>query len=193
MATANVGRVVQIIGPVVDVEFDAGVPAIYNAVRIEDEGREGGAKIDVIVEVEQHLGENRARCVSMLPTDGMVRGMKGIDTGQPISVPVGPGTLGRVMNVIGDPVDEMGPVACKMRYPIHRPAPAFADQSTQLQPQPQQPLLRGFEALLLLVLGELERQIELVEATHWTDSYQVGSGTRTLANVPLGGEFLWHR
>ncbi|HEY5907231.1 MAG TPA: F0F1 ATP synthase subunit beta, partial [Vicinamibacteria bacterium] len=100
MATANVGRVVQIIGPVVDVEFDAGVPAIYNAVRIEDEGRDGGTKIDVIVEIEQHLGENRARGVAMLPTDGMVRGMRAVDQGGPITVPVGKATLGRVMNVI---------------------------------------------------------------------------------------------
>jgi F-type H+-transporting ATPase subunit beta len=133
MATENVGRVVQIIGPVVDVEFPGGVPPIYNAVRIHDQGDEGGVAIDVITEVEQHLGENRARCVSMLPTDGMVRGMKAFDTGGPISVPVGVGTLGRVMNVIGDPVDEMGPVKCEKRYPIHRPAPSFEDQSTSLE------------------------------------------------------------
>src|SRR5437867_1817057 len=104
------GKVVQIIGPVVDIEFEAGVPPIYQAVRILDEGESGGVKIDVIAEVEQHLGENRVRCVSMLPTDGMVRGMKAIDTGGPITVPVGMGTLGRVMNVIGGAVDEMGPV-----------------------------------------------------------------------------------
>ena len=110
MATENVGRVVQIIGPVVDVEFERGVPAIYNAVRIQDDGSAGGVPIDVVTEVEQHLGENRVRCVSMLPTDGMVRGMKAIDTGGPITVPVGPATLGRVMNVIGEPVDELGPV-----------------------------------------------------------------------------------
>ena len=133
MATANVGRVVQIIGPVVDVEFEAGVPAIYNAVRIQDEGSEGGVKIDVVVEVEQHLGENRARCVAMLPTDGMVRGMKAIDQGGPITMPVGNGTLGRVLNVIGEPVDERGPVKAEKRYPIHRSAPALDEQSTSLQ------------------------------------------------------------
>jgi F-type H+-transporting ATPase subunit beta len=83
--------------------------------------------------VEQHLGENRVRCVSMLPTDGMVRGMRAVDTGGPISVPVGPATLGRVMNVIGDPVDELGPVNSQKRYPIHRPAPSFAEQSTKLE------------------------------------------------------------
>jgi F-type H+/Na+-transporting ATPase subunit beta len=129
----NVGRVVQIIGPVVDVEFAQGVPPIYQAVRILDDGGGGGVKIDVIAEVEQHLGENRVRCVSMLPTDGMVRGMQAIDTGGPIMVPVGPATLGRVMNVIGDPVDELGPINSAKRYPIHRPAPSFEDQSTKLE------------------------------------------------------------
>jgi F-type H+-transporting ATPase subunit beta len=133
MATENVGRVVQIIGPVVDIEFEKGVPAIYNAVRIQDDGSGGGVPIDVIAEIEQHLGENRARCVSMLPTDGMVRGMKATDTGGPISVPVGPGTLGRVMNVIGSPIDEMGPIKFDKKYPIHRPAPAFTEQSTKLE------------------------------------------------------------
>jgi F-type H+-transporting ATPase subunit beta len=134
MATENVGRVVQIIGPVVDVEFDDDkVPAIYNAVRIQDDGKGGGVAIDVVTEVEQHLGENRVRCVSMLPTDGMVRGMKAIDTGQPITVPVGAGTLGRVMNVIGEPVDEMGAVKATKRNPIHRSAPSFEEQSTELK------------------------------------------------------------
>src|SRR5271169_2845539 len=121
MATENVGRVVQVIGPVVDIEFDKGVPSIYNAVRIKDDGSDGGVPIDVVTEVEQHLGENRVRCVSMLPTDGMVRGMRAIDTGAQITVPVGPPTLGRVMNVIGLPVDELGPITSEKRYPIHRP------------------------------------------------------------------------
>jgi F-type H+-transporting ATPase subunit beta len=133
MAPVNVGRVVQIIGPVVDVEFPQGVPAIYNAVRIEDPGPEGGVKIDVIAEVEQHLGENRVRCVSMLPTDGMVRGMRAVDLAGPITVPVGTATLGRVLNVIGEPVDERGPVNSVKRYPIHRPAPSFEEQATGLQ------------------------------------------------------------
>jgi F-type H+-transporting ATPase subunit beta len=133
MATENVGRVIQVIGPVVDIEFDQGVPPIYNAVRISDDGSAGGGKIDVIAEIEQHLGENRVRCVSMLPTDGMVRGMKAIDTGGPITVPVGAQTLGRVLNVIGEPVDEMGPVNTAKRYPIHRPAPSFEEQSTKLE------------------------------------------------------------
>jgi F-type H+/Na+-transporting ATPase subunit beta len=124
---------VQVIGPVVDIEFDRHVPAIYNAVRIQDDGAGGGVPIDVIAEVEHHLGENRVRCVSMLPTEGMVRGMKATDTGGPISVPVGLGTLGRVMNVIGEPVDEMGPVQHAKRLPIHRAAPSFEEQSTKLE------------------------------------------------------------
>jgi F-type H+-transporting ATPase subunit beta len=133
MAEQNVGSVVQIIGPVVDVEFPAGVPAIYNAVRIEDPGGAGGVPIDVIAEVEQHLGENRVRCVSMLPTDGMVRGMRAVDLQGPITVPVGAATLGRVLNVIGEPVDERGPVKAERRYPIHRKAPGLDEQSTSLQ------------------------------------------------------------
>jgi F-type H+-transporting ATPase subunit beta len=125
--------VVQVIGPVVDVEFEGGVPPIYTALRITDQGQGGGEAIDVIAEVEQHLGENRARCVSMQPTEGMVRGMAVEDTGGPISVPVGPATLGRVLNVVGAPVDEQGEVKGEKRYPIHRSAPPFADQSTQLE------------------------------------------------------------
>ena len=111
MATATdtkqqVGKIVQIIGPVVDVEFEAGhLPEIYNALRIQGEAQGGRDAIDVIAEVEQHLGENRVRAVAMKPTDGMQRGMKAIDLGEPISVPVGPETLGRVLNVLGEPVD----------------------------------------------------------------------------------------
>src|SRR5260221_3438484 len=130
MATENVGRVVQIIGPVVDIEFPKGVPAIYNAVRVQSDGKDGGVALDVVVEVEQDLGENRVRCVSMLRTDGMVRGMKAVDTGAPIMVPVGPGTLGRVLNVIGDPVDALRPAKSHKRNPIHRAAPPLAAQST---------------------------------------------------------------
>src|SRR5918992_1408924 len=106
VATAQkVGRVVQVIGPVVDIEFEGGhLPEIYNAVRISMKGK-GGTTIDVICEVEQHLGENRVRTVAMKPTDGMQRGMAAVDTGEPITMPVGPATLGRVMNVLGEPVD----------------------------------------------------------------------------------------
>src|ERR1035437_7494064 len=108
---ANEGRVVQIIGPVVDVEFPTGkLPTILNAVHITDEEGLSTEKIDIITEVAQHLGENRVRCISMKPADGLVRGMKAVDLGAPISIPVGPETLGRILNVIGEPVDEMGPV-----------------------------------------------------------------------------------
>src|SRR5918993_483782 len=99
------GKVVQVIGPVIDIEFPEDLPEIYNAVRVVSDGSGGSEKVDVIAEVEQHLGENRVRTVAMKATDGMTRGMEAIDTGAPISVPVGPETLGRVLNVLGEPVD----------------------------------------------------------------------------------------
>src|SRR6478609_2202795 len=124
------GRVVQVIGPVVDIEFsDNYLPPIYQALRITSEGFDVETKVNTIAEVQQHLGEGRVRAVSMLPTDGMVRGMMAIDTGGPITVPVGEGTLGRVMNVIGDPVDNLGDIPHQQRYPIHRHAPSFDEQS----------------------------------------------------------------
>jgi F-type H+-transporting ATPase subunit beta len=134
MAEARVGRVVQVIGPVLDVEFPEGhLPAIYNAVVVKEEASKTGVAIDVIAEVAQHLGENRVRCISMKPTDGMVRGMKAIDTGAPISVPVGDETLGRIMNVIGEPVDKLGPINAKERWSIHREPPRYEDQSTEVE------------------------------------------------------------
>ncbi len=130
----NIGRVVQVIGPVVDVAFEEQkLPPIYSAVRITSEGFDVPDPIDVIAEVQQHLGESRVRAVSMQPTDGMVRGMKAIDTGAPISVPVGREMLGRIVNVIGEPVDEKGPIGASESYPIHRPAPLFDDQDTNLE------------------------------------------------------------
>src|SRR5499425_3043879 len=127
----NIGHVIQIAGPAVDVQFsEAGLPPIYQALRVTSEGFKVPQAINVILEVQQHLGEGRARCVAMEATDGMVRGMKAIDLGGPISVPVGHGTLGRVMNVIGEPVDQLGPIEYKERDPIHRPAPAFDEQAT---------------------------------------------------------------
>ncbi len=138
MATAtasdqNVGKVIQIIGPVVDVEYEGGyLPAIYNAVHIT--GRVAGRTIDVVCEVQQHLGEGRIRAVAMKPTDGLQRGMSATDSGSPISVPVGAVTLGRVLNVLGEPVDFPDrPVDAKERWPIHRPAPSLVDQSTELK------------------------------------------------------------
>jgi len=133
MPEPNVGRVIQIMGPVVDVEFDRKVPPIYQALHIRDDGKEGGIPIDVVAEVQQHLGDNRVRCVCMHPTDGMVRGVAATDTGGPITVPVGTPTLGRVLNVVGEPVDELGPIAATRRDPIHRPAPTLVDQSTSLK------------------------------------------------------------
>ncbi len=128
------GRVVQVIGPVVDVEFpDQHLPAILNAVRIVDDGDIGVVPIDVTCEVAQHLGENRARCIAMEPTEGMVRGMEAADLGEPISVPVGKQTLGRVLGVLGEPVDGRGPVETDMRLPIHREAPPLVEQSTETE------------------------------------------------------------
>ena len=131
---ANVGRVVQVIGNVVDVEFQSGqLPAIYNAIQIVDDEKLSSVPVDIVVEVQQHLGENRVRTVAMKPTDGVVRGMKVLDTGRPITVPVGKETLGRVMNVLGEPVDNQGPIESKERMPIHRPAPEYVEQSTKLE------------------------------------------------------------
>ena len=132
---AKIGKVVQVIGPVVDVEFEGGhLPEIYNAVRIVSDKGDAGDTIDVVAEVEQHLGENRVRTVAMKPTDGMRRGMRVIDTGAPISMPVGQATLGRVMNVLGEPVDFPDrPIVSKEHWSIHRKAPSLEDQSTELQ------------------------------------------------------------
>ncbi|MGH9776598.1 MAG: F0F1 ATP synthase subunit beta [Candidatus Acidiferrales bacterium] len=125
------GHVVQVIGPVVDVQFESGhLPQIYNAVRITSEGFNVPEPIDLIAEVEQHLGEGRVRCVAMKPNEGLVRGMKAHDQGGPISVPVGRGTLGRILNVLGEPVDSLGPLKTTLRYPIHRAAPLLDAQST---------------------------------------------------------------
>jgi F-type H+-transporting ATPase subunit beta len=130
------GHIVQVIGPVVDVEFEPGVlPAIYNALEVP------GIEVKdvfsysqkLVLEVAQHLGESTVRAVAMASTDGLVRGAKVQDTGRPISVPVGKGTLGRILNIVGEPVDKLGPVAAEKTYPIHRPAPPFEEQSTSVQ------------------------------------------------------------
>ena len=124
-----IGRVIQITGPVVDIEFPAGqLPAIYNAVDIT---RGDGVKI--VCEVQQHLGNNWVRSVAMTTTDGLARGVEAVDTGGPITVPVGQVTLGRVFNVLGEPIDEKGPVGESQRLPIHRPAPAFDEQTTETE------------------------------------------------------------
>jgi len=131
---ARIGKVVQVAGPAVDCEFAEGqIPPIHTAIRITSEGFDVPTPIDVVCETQQHIGEGRIRTVAMQATDGMVRGMKAIDLGGPISVPVGKGTLGRVMNVIGEPVDNLGPIAATKKLPIHRPAPSFEEQSTRAE------------------------------------------------------------
>ncbi len=128
------GKVVQVAGPAVDIQFPEGqIPLIYTAIRITSEGFNNPTPIDIVTEVAQHIGEGRVRTIALQPTEGLVRGMKAISLGGPVSVPVGKETLGRVMNVIGEPIDEMGPVNAKLRWPIHRAAPSFEDQSTELQ------------------------------------------------------------
>jgi F-type H+-transporting ATPase subunit beta len=134
MAEQRTGKVIQVIGPAVDIEFEEGhLPAIYNAIRILDNGELGKIPIDVVAEVANHIGENQVRCIAMKPTDGMVRGMKAIDLGEAITVPVGDQTLGRILNVLGEPVDNKGPVNSKERWPIHRNPPAFDEQSTEIE------------------------------------------------------------
>jgi F-type H+/Na+-transporting ATPase subunit beta len=135
MATATVGttgKVVQVIGPVIDVEFSEGLPEIYNALEIKAKGGEGAPDIRVVAEVQQHIGRNQVRAVAMSTTDGVVRGMDVVDTGAAISVPVGDAALGRILNVLGEPVDQRGDIpAGTERWPIHRAAPKF----TQLEPK----------------------------------------------------------
>jgi F-type H+-transporting ATPase subunit beta len=127
----NIGKVISVSGPAVDIQFvEANMPPIYQALRITSEGFDVPKPLDIIVEVEQHLGEGRVRCIAMSATEGLVRGMKAYDTGNGIMVPVGRPTLGRVLNVLGEPVDDLGPVNATVRLPIHRQAPAFDEQST---------------------------------------------------------------
>src|SRR6476660_5509052 len=128
MATPNaVGKITQVIGAVVDVQFQDHLPAILDAL----ETTNGGKRL--VLEVAQHLGESTVRTISMDTTEGLVRGQEVTDTGEPISVPVGDETLGRIINVVGDPVDEAGPVNTKQRRAIHQPAPAYTEQSTEAQ------------------------------------------------------------
>jgi F-type H+/Na+-transporting ATPase subunit beta len=127
MAKNLVGKITQVLGAVVDVQFDGDLPAILNALHAQNQGKR------LVLEVAQHLGENTVRTVAMDTTDGLVRGQEAADTGAAITVAVGPETLGRIMNVVGEAVDERGPVNSKEHYPIHRQAPAFVDQSTEAQ------------------------------------------------------------
>ena len=127
MASNVVGTITQVLGAVVDVHFEGELPAILNALHMEKDGKQ------LVLEVAQHLGENTVRCVAMDATEGMVRGTEVTDTGEPIMVPVGPETLGRIMNVIGEPIDERGPIGHKQTLPIHRDAPPYVDQSTETE------------------------------------------------------------
>jgi F-type H+-transporting ATPase subunit beta len=139
MATNNIGTITQITGAVVDVRFDADLPHILNALHVNADNRL------IVLEVAQHLGESEVRTIAMDTTDGLVRGEKAVDTGSPIAMPVGPETLGRILNVIGEPVDERGPVGNTRTLPIHRGAPEFVDQSTE-----QQILVTGIKVIDLL-------------------------------------------
>ena len=129
MAKDSKGTITQVTGAVVDVRFESeeDLPAILNALTTKNDDK------NLVLEVEQHLGENTVRCIAMDSTDGLTRGQEVVDTGAPIEVPVGPETLGRIINVVGEPVDERGPVKAKMKLPIHRPAPAFTDQATETE------------------------------------------------------------
>ncbi len=127
MAKNLVGRVTQVMGAVIDVHFEGDLPAILNALETDNKGNR------LVLEVAQHLGENTVRTIAMDSTEGMVRGHEVVDTGGPITMPVGPATLGRILNVIGDPVDERGPVETEMRLPIHRLAPEYIEQSTETE------------------------------------------------------------
>ena len=125
MAKNKSGKITQVIGAVVDVKFDESLPPILNALEVDNNGTR------LVLEVAQHLGENTVRCIAMDATEGLVRNMDAIDTGAPITVPVGPETLGRIINVVGDAIDEKKPIKSKKSYPIHRPAPEFVEQATE--------------------------------------------------------------
>ncbi|HMD06265.1 MAG TPA: F0F1 ATP synthase subunit beta [Candidatus Acidoferrum sp.] len=198
-----VGHIVQVIGPVLDVQFEAGhLPSIYNAVRITSEGFSVPEPIDVTAEVQQHLGEGRVRCVAMEPTEGLVRGMKAVDTGAGITVPVGRPTLGRVMNVLGKPVDQLGPLTSETNYPIHRPAPLLSDQSTTLEMFETgikvidliQPFLKGGKIGLFGGAGVgktvlIQELINNVAMQHGGVSVFAGVGERTREGNDLWLEF----
>jgi F-type H+-transporting ATPase subunit beta len=199
----NIGHVIKVAGPAVDVQFDeAHMPPIYQALRVISEGFEVPAPLDVILEVQQHLGEGRVRCIAMEATEGMVRGMKAIDMGGPITVPVGRPTLGRVLNVIGKPVDELGPVNAKEYRPIHRQAPAFDEQSTREEMFETgikvidliQPFLKGGKTGLMGGAGVgktvvIQELINNVASKHGGFSVFAGVGERTREGNDLWLEF----
>jgi F-type H+-transporting ATPase subunit beta len=198
-----VGHVVQVIGPVLDFQFEAGhLPEIFNAVRVTSEGFNSPEPLDVTAEVQQHMGEGRVRAVAMEPTDGIVRGMKATDTGAPITVPVGRATLGRVMNVLGKPVDQLGPLTSQTNYSIHRPAPKLDEQSTSLEMFETgikvvdliQPFLKGGKIGLFGGAGVgktvlIQELIHNVAMQHGGVSVFAGVGERTREGNDLWLEF----
>jgi F-type H+-transporting ATPase subunit beta len=199
----NIGKVIQISGPAVDVQFEeATMPPIYQALRVTSEGFDVPAPINVVLEVEQHIGEGRVRCVAMESTEGMVRGMQALDLGSQISVPVGIPTLGRILNVIGEPVDELGPVNAKERWPIHRPAPSFEEQATSEEMFETgvkvidliQPFLKGGKIGLFGGAGVgktviIQELINNVATSHGGVSVFAGVGERTREGTDLWNEF----
>ncbi len=199
----NIGKVVQVSGPAVDVQFEeATMPSLYQALRVTSEGFDVPRPINVILEVEQHIGEGRVRCVAMESTEGMVRGMKCIDTGSQITVPVGVATLGRILNVIGEPVDELGPVNATTRWPIHRAAPSFEEQATGEEMFETgvkvidliQPFLKGGKIGLFGGAGVgktviIQELINNVASKHGGVSVFAGVGERTREGTDLWNEF----
>src|SRR5450432_2165570 len=199
----NIGKVIQISGPAVDVQFEEStMPPIYQALKVVSEGFDVPTAISVVLEVQQHLGEGRVRCVAMEATEGMVRGMNAIDLGSPITVPVGRATLGRVLNVIGEPVDELGPVGETERRPIHRQAPAFDEQSTREEMFETgvkvidliQPFLKGGKIGLFGGAGVgktvvIQELINNVASKHGGFSVFAGVGERTREGNDLWREF----
>ena len=199
----NFGQVIQISGPAVDVQFEeARMPSIFQALRVTSEGFDVPSPVDVVLEVQQHIGDGRVRCVAMEATEGMVRGMKVIDTGAPIMVPVGRETLGRILNVIGAPVDELGPVNAKKHLPIHRAAPTFEEQSTQEEMFETgvkvidliQPFLKGGKIGLFGGAGVgktviIQELINNVATKHGGFSVFAGVGERTREGNDLWLEF----
>jgi F-type H+-transporting ATPase subunit beta len=199
----NIGKVIQIAGPAVDVQFDeATMPPIYQALRVTSEGFNVPTPVNVILEVQQHLGEGRVRTVAMEATEGMVRGMKAIDTGSYIMAPVGRPTLGRVLNVIGQPVDELGPVNATEYRPIHRLAPSFEEQSTSEEMFETgikvidliQPFLKGGKIGLFGGAGVgktviIQELINNVAMKHGGFSVFAGVGERTREGNDLWREF----
>ncbi len=191
------GRITQVIGAVVDVQFDSYLPPILNALTTDNNGNR------LVLEVAQHLGENQVRCIAMDISEGLVRGQEVTDTGDAISVPVGAGTLGRIMNVIGEPVDEAGPIPMEARRAIHQPTPSYVDQSTEAQI-----LVTGIKVVDLLApyakggkiglfggagVGKtvlIQELINNVAKTHGGNSVFAGVGERTREGNDLYHEFI---